>query len=762
MNEGIVDRKDILPLLGAVKKQGDWIMAFCPAHADGQKHGMKSGHSLGLSNAGVLKCYAGCSFADVMAALRKNGPQASRSAQEPPKQAGDGLSWRQVAVFAYHANGKHIAEHVRLEAIDPSHPKGKRKRFVWRISDTDRRTLRDTGIDETDLPLYALECLEGLPLSEWVNFVEGESVCTALSVRNQPAVCLGGGASQKAFGNALVPLKGRRVRIWPDNDPPGFEYAENMRRAIVAAGAAKVVIMPPVGGAGDDLVNYFEGGGDWDTLIAGSLLEDAIEYIEDDHFRIRLCTEGGEVSFDVADVMQPNARDLQCSLTVEWHSMLAADPYWQHINWLSPSARESLGRVLGKHFAELKINWTATLNRALALLRASLAQADISEAEEPPEDMAPAQWVVEGLIPEGGGSILFAQPKKGKSQFALALAAVVNSGTRVDWMRAPRARPVLYINLERSKESMQARLGRVNAAVGLPARTPLRFIHKRGHGLSAILPSVRAVIRKHGIELVILDSISRGGFGDLTHNEVNNAAIDGLNRLGVSWLAIGHSPRSEGDDTPHLFGGIMQDAGADAMVALKSKPGDNGKLLVTLEVTAANDFAKPPPLDLVYEFDSVGLTGIRRPNDYEAIDLESVKILTVKQQIIGSLRDEGPCSVTELCKRLGKQRQNISRDINALSRDGFVRKDGEIWELTYQAYQPQNGDAHHDTETGKGGVSSGGENPPKGGSPSVIHPPSGPSTPCGKCGREGSVEGYDDTGRELCPSCFDEWKETGS
>src|SRR3990167_9708926 len=72
--DNFVVRNEILPLLGEVVKRGTWLFACCPCHADGSHKG-KAGWSLGLSESGVLKCYAGCDFKDVIAALR--GPAYS-------------------------------------------------------------------------------------------------------------------------------------------------------------------------------------------------------------------------------------------------------------------------------------------------------------------------------------------------------------------------------------------------------------------------------------------------------------------------------------------------------------------------------------------------------------------------------------------------------------------------------------------------------------------------------------------------------------
>src|SRR5690606_31073758 len=96
--ENLVDRREILRLGGPWLKRGDWMFMFCPVHDDGAKHGRKGGQSLGLSPSGVLKCFAGCDFRDVIAALR--GPHYQRP-PEPPRQIQPPSQERMVKLYEY-------------------------------------------------------------------------------------------------------------------------------------------------------------------------------------------------------------------------------------------------------------------------------------------------------------------------------------------------------------------------------------------------------------------------------------------------------------------------------------------------------------------------------------------------------------------------------------------------------------------------------------------------------------------------------------
>lgn len=665
--EGIVDRKEILPLLGSVKRQGKWLMAYCPAHADGSKHNGKSGQSLGLSDEGVLRCFAKCSFGDVMSALRKNGPRvAAEGAVGRQNEPG----WRATAVYAYaRHDGSPGAEHVRLEIPDPESPKGYRKRFVWRVSAEDRRTLRDAGLTEPDLALYGLATLDIAGPDGWVNFVEGEKCQSALAARHLAAVCAGGGAGQRDFGPAFERLRGRKVRIWPDNDPPGAEYAAVVRRALLAVGATKVVVMPPVGGPGGDLFDYLAGGGNLDHLLAGVLTEDAIDFVADDHLRIRIPTDAGEMAFEI-DEIERGPRTLDCYLTVEWRSALSEGPYSQRLNWLSASSREALVRVLIKQFPETKsLNWTALLGKVLAHVRNSLGEIDISEDMAPDESGEPMRFLLPDYLPEGGGMLLYGPPKRGKSTTALIMAVMLDAGLATDWLAPGRAARVLYVNIERPTDAMRKALARVNQALGLPAGRSLRFINRRGASLMGIMPDLRAAIRRHGIEVVILDSISRAGFGKLIADDVANAVTDAMNSLGTAWIAIGHQrrPGEDGEEPDHIFGSVHFDAAADVLIKVRSKQAGSD-LHVELSVVESNHGKRPDPLGIVFTYDQNGLVHVRARSGAETA------VEGVPGRVLELLRDQPvELNATEISEMTGLQRPHVSRALSKLTKDGLAR-----------------------------------------------------------------------------------------
>src|SRR5690606_9153841 len=156
--------------------------------------------------AGVLRCFAGCDFRDVIAALRGT----TRPAPAPIRRAQESL----VKLYQYKdEDGTVLAEKGRFETTDG------RKSFRWRLPGSDSWS---GGVDLKALPLYGVQLLK--QSNEPVYFVEGEKACEACWEQGLVAVTHPGGAGTKDFGESLDVLKGRTVYLWPDNDPPGAAH----------------------------------------------------------------------------------------------------------------------------------------------------------------------------------------------------------------------------------------------------------------------------------------------------------------------------------------------------------------------------------------------------------------------------------------------------------------------------------------------------------------------------------------------------------
>ena len=222
------------------------VLAHCPVRANHSHGDTRPSLSINESNGKVLyHCHRGCSQEQVSAAIRELDNTPLHPVISTPSVRVN-TKWEFVCAYPYlDRTGVLVAEHGRFNT-------GTGKAFAWRIpGHTWREGLLGQPIQS--LPLY------GLPdalLAETVYLVEGEKAADACRDNGLVAVCLGGGASQTAFGVALDPLKGKRLIIWPDNDDPGKVFAERISSLFTRA----EWVIPPLPPKADAYDYFLEGG----------------------------------------------------------------------------------------------------------------------------------------------------------------------------------------------------------------------------------------------------------------------------------------------------------------------------------------------------------------------------------------------------------------------------------------------------------------------------------------------------------------------
>lgn len=284
-------------------------------------------------------------------------------------------------------------------------------------------------------------------------------------------------------------------------------------------------------------------------------------------------------------------------------------------------------------------------------------------------------FLIQDYVLTDGGTLIFAPPGAGKSWTGLLMAVSVDAGVSAIWR--VRQAPVLYINLERGEKSFRRRLGLVNRVLGLPPERALRFINARGKTLADAWDGAERTVAEEGIGLVVLDSLSRSGVGDMNENAPANRAMDQLNGLCPSWMALAHTPRA---DASHVYGSQMFDAAADLGVQMLTEDGPHGdpldeysRLGIGLRVAKANDTAKPPLRIWAYEFDRrFGLANVRSasPNEFPAIE-DSSAPQTVESQIVATLLRESLTN-QELAQHFGVDAGYMSRVLKPLKEAGRV------------------------------------------------------------------------------------------
>lgn len=242
--------------------------ARCPAHED--KRASLS-VSEGEDGKVLAKCFAGCSYADIFAALglaEADGfpPRDDKMKKRQPGPHGPAPWDRQIrATFPYRdADGNLLFEQVRFDdATDdagkcaPRYRDGS-GRWSW-------KRLKE-HLNGQSIPLYRLpELRQAVAAGRRVYLPEGEKdVETLRSLGLDATTNYGGADGWKA--SYAAELTGAEVVVLPDNDPPGEKHAEAVIRTLNGkARAVRVLRLPGLPEKGD-VSDWVAAGGTRDEL----------------------------------------------------------------------------------------------------------------------------------------------------------------------------------------------------------------------------------------------------------------------------------------------------------------------------------------------------------------------------------------------------------------------------------------------------------------------------------------------------------------
>jgi hypothetical protein len=528
----------IEPKLRSPKRQGHWLMSFCPAHRDGEKNG---GRSLGLSlQTNQLKCFAGCKFGDILEGLgiekgvEEDVPELDESEPVAPDIYYDLYDPRDHSYICTKGRWDKTLKSKKRFAFTKvqTGEEGYTNHHIW-------EGLNGEPVDE--LPPWHWEGI-GKDPNDWVIVTEGEKACAELTNRGLRSISWVGGSSQRIFGHADV-LRGRRVAIWPDNDEPGALYAESLRDAIKPY-AKKVVILtvPSWMPAKGDAVEFFAHpeATSFDALLTQSV--PLVEGIDDDYLvTIPDFSTSSHVVFSFQNCTYQKM-ELWTEVTVELSSYESVG-YSQRLNALSASARDQIVRSLKQHFDGVPINWTSIINVAVSLLRKEMLDGMTAQsvASLP---AVPATFLIDGLIPDGLPTVMFGDGDSGKSWMAMVIGLSIACGRDILGLGQPKMGNVLLVDYEMDSNVVADRVRRLARGLGLKDYSSFFYWDSRGVPLAEQVEQIRRFVRENDIKLVIVDSAGPAVGGPPEDAACTLGYFAAVKSLKVATLTIAHTPKN--------------------------------------------------------------------------------------------------------------------------------------------------------------------------------------------------------------------------
>ncbi len=640
-------------------------VVHCPV-TTAHKHGDAS-PSMSVTESGgkaLFRCHAGCSQDDVIAALtdRRLWGEAAQSAPTPIRTARGSL----VRTYEYRdTTGTLVAEHGRFENASG-------KTFAWRVPGKDWRDGLG-AMPISDLPLYNLASVLEMAGSVW--FCEGEKATDACTQAGLLAVCLGGGASQQAFGNALDVLRDRDVILWPDNDEQGYAFMGRIAALLPQARYVRPLV-PPKG----DAYDYFQAGGTVDALTA--LLDDTAPIISVegvDAVTVVLKTAAGRIRFEFTEIAaQRREVNAEMRVAVEIPTKRPT-PYSTRINLSSSSGREGIRRELESIFGK-ELGWTQLLSEACDSAKETWRGVDYSVDLVDVEMPGERQWTVERTVPEGVTTIPFGMGGSCKSYIVGDIALHCLYG--MPWMRraTKQVESILVIDYEDRADEWKRRIADLCDGHGWPfPNTGYRYMPGRAIPLADQMVQLKRAIEEWHIGLVIVDSAVSAVGASLIDEQAAARLVNALTDLGVTSILIAHNTKAEDSDYP--FGSIFWHnlVRATHFIEARQEEGSNVVDVVIWNRKGNRGKQKPIPLRVTFSPDgrdgpvSIDLTAsIPASFSSAAQGSNAWRILQV-------MKDAGkPMRVGEIVSVSGISEKIVSSELSRKAR-WFVRLDKGLW-----------------------------------------------------------------------------------
>lgn len=644
----------LLSKLQHTNPNGSGYDADCPVCGDTKRHlSIAPGKNGGI----VLTCFKGCKTDDIMKSIGLK--MSDLFPDKVPQPKAKRVKVKEMAYDIVDRKGTLQAQHIRIEHNDGS------KTFQWR---RDGATGLQ-GLRVENLPLYGWQWFDAMAeeSSSPVIVTEGEKAATALHNAGYLALATITGAASCPSEDSLVPLLlfAGRVYLWPDNDEQGHSHMNKVAVRLARVGILPSVIKWPNAPLKADAYDYLTSGHNVEELIEQAEVwgnkHNAIT-IENDVLEQEVTIGSHSITFRAADVRKEKT-GVHARIDISADGEKLA---WDTFNIGRDADRVRIANSAHKQLSpELAGIYTAAnLKKGADDFCASLWDKHIEynigkmmSGKPIPYDQ---KFTLKPFIIAKGGTLIFAPPGRGKSYLAMLMAVSIDANYSGIWEVSQPGR-VLYINLERSPESMAHRLARVNEALGFSAERSLIFLNARGRSLNDIADAAADTIDRFGIKTVFLDSISRSGMGDLNENQPANRIIDTMNRIAPTWLAIAHTPRATED---HLFGSMHFEAGADVIVRVITQEKDDD-IGLGLQITKANDIKKPKMMCYALSFNGIGLCGARKAKQGEFGELYIGIESSLTDEVTNYLLEMGEATATQISDGIGKHRQSVVRLISS-------------------------------------------------------------------------------------------------
>lgn len=343
---------------------------------------------------------------------------------------------------------------------------------------------------------------------------------------------------------------------------------------------------------------------------------------------------------------------------------------WTRLNLLAQRTRQEFARQLGE--TAPMTEWSPLVEAAckgvVKHLRAGQPPVALL-----PEEPTPGAWLVDGLIPRGKVTVLFADGGTGKSLLALAISTSGLSGHALSprWAVGSLSR-VLYLDWEDDCVTHSARLWALTRYREEPP--PGSILYRQLHRpLTDHADELQAVVAREAVDLVICDSLAPACG---TEPEGADAAVRtmmafrALQPATILCLAHVSKQAADGNGPARPFGSVfVQNLSRSTVEARRQEStGQDSELVLSLYHRKCNVGRLAPASALAFMFEPDGGIVVRGERADTARS-------TLPEQILACLRGQ-KLGITAIAEETGAAPASIRTTLNRLASRNKVVKLG--------------------------------------------------------------------------------------
>jgi len=267
-------------------------------------------------------------------------------------------------------------------------------------------------------------------------------------------------------------------------------------------------------------------------------------------------------------------------------------------------------------------------------------------------------WTWDGILPDGGMSLLVAKPKVGKTTLAFNLAVAVSRGA--DFLnRKTEQGPGVYLALEEKKGEIKKKL----TAAGI-TNEPLRF-HFGSAPLNA-MAEVEPLLVETKAKLLVIDVLQKFcRLRDLNDYAIVTNALEPLmaaaRKQGCHILLTHHAGKADRADGDDILGSTGLLGGVDTSIHIKKR--DKRRTFFTIQ--RYGDDTEETVIEL-NEDGSLEAKGTR----------QDVEVDETLRPLLDALKNTGPMTLTELHEAVEKSRNVVLKAANLLAEKHLIEKSG--------------------------------------------------------------------------------------